>query len=231
MNPMHDAPHRTATTSEEFWERHYRDADPAWGTRPNAVLTEVVTALAPRPGTALDLGCGHGGDALWLASLGWHVTAVDVAATAVERVTAAADAAGLSDRVAAVRHDLSQSFPDGTFDLVSACYFHTPVDIPRAEVLRRAAEAVAPGGLLLVVEHASVSPWSWQAGQEVHFPTPAETLASLRLDAGWRVERLDAPQRSARGPQGQVATVTDNVIAVRATSDRPERAVSAANPR
>jgi SAM-dependent methyltransferase len=223
MNPMHDAAHPAATASEEFWERHYRGADPAWGTRPNAVLNEVVTALAPRPGTALDLGCGHGGDALWLASLGWHVAAVDVAATALERVTAAAEATGLADRVNAVRHDLSRSFPDGTFDLVSACYFHTPVDIPRAEVLRRAAAAVVPGGLLLVVEHASLAPWSWNAGQDVRFPTPAETLASLRLDEGWQVERLDAPQRSARGPEGQIATVTDNVIAVRRTGGRPAR--------
>jgi SAM-dependent methyltransferase len=209
---MNDEPD---TPSALFWERHYRDADPAWGTRPNAVLADVVEAAAPRPGTALDLGSGHGGDALWLASLGWRVTAVDVAATALQRVAAAAEAAGLGDRVTTARHDLSRSFPDGTFDLVSACYFHTPVEIPRAAVLRRAADAVAPGGLLLVVDHASIAPWSWNAGEDVRFPTPEETLGTLRLGAGWQVVRLGSPQRTAVGPNDERATVTENVIAMR----------------
>lgn len=205
----------SAADSADFWERHYARLDAAWGTRPNAVVREVVTALAPRPGTALDLGCGHGGDALWLAARGWDVTAVDGAATALDRVARGARAAGVADRVHPVRHDLAQTFPPGRFDLVGAAYFHTPLDLPRAAVLRRAAEAVAPRGLLLVVEHASLAPWMWQSEDEVHFPTPEESLASLRLDDGWHVERCEAPRRTATGPQGQTATVTDNVLALR----------------
>ncbi|OLT09872.1 hypothetical protein BJF78_30005 [Pseudonocardia sp. CNS-139] len=57
--------------------------------------------------------------------------------------------------------------------------------------------------------------WSWKAGEDIVFPTPAETLATLPLDAGWRTERCEAPQREATGPEGETAPVTDNVIALR----------------
>lgn len=205
----------SSTDSAAFWEKHYAGMDARWGTRPNVVLTDLLGDLAPEPGTALDLGCGHGGDALWLAGLGWHVTAVDVSQTALDRVAVGAAAAGVADRVTLRRHDLAETFPDGTHDLVTATYFHTPVTISREQVLRRAARAVAPGGLLVVIEHASLAPWSWQAGQDIRFPTPGEVVASLHLDDTWRVERAEAPRRTATGPEGRTATVTDNVIAVR----------------
>ncbi|WP_456843796.1 class I SAM-dependent methyltransferase [Cellulomonas sp. P5_C6] len=201
------------THGENYWEEHYATVEPSWGTRPNAVLVDVVTALLPEPGRAVDLGCGHGGDTLWLASLGWQVTAVDVAPTALARVAQDAADADLAERVAVEHHDLRHSMPSGVFDLVTASYFHVPADVARSEVLHRAAALVAPGGMLLVTEHASVSPWSWD--KDATFPTPAESLESFDLGDGWDVVRLDAPQRTATGPGGQVAEVTDNVIAVR----------------
>lgn len=205
----------TALNSESFWENHYARLDAEWGTAPNDLLADLVTDHATAPGTALDLGCGHGGDALWLAARGWQVTAVDVSATALARVHAAAASSGLAERVSTSRHDLTSTFPEGTFDLVNACYFHTPLEIPRHQILRRAARAVAPGGLLIVVEHASVAPWSWQAGQDVQFPAPAQVLASLDLDGSWDTLRCDVPRRTAAGPDGQQATVKDNVVVVR----------------
>lgn len=205
----------TTTDSATFWEAFYTRADPHWGTKPNAVLESLVTTFANTPGNALDLGCGHGGDAIWLAKSGWDVTAADVSQTALDRLAESAWAASMAGRVHPVRHDLAESFPEGEFDLVTATYFQTPIEIPRTHVLRRAARAVAPNGLLIVVEHASVPPWSWQAGQDIRFPAPEEVVASLDLGEGWRVERCDAPEREATGPEGQTATVVENVIVVR----------------
>lgn len=207
--------------AETFWENLYREHGDALDRRagdPNQRLVEVAEGL--RPGIALDLGCGAGGDALWLAGRGWQVTAVDIAAAAVERVRAAAEVAGLGDHVRTERHTLGETFPHGTFDLVSAQYFHTPFAFDRAGVLRTAAQALHPDGLLLVVDHASIAPWSWNQDPDTYFPTPAEIHASLELEpTRWTVDRADAVSREATGPDGQTATVTDHVLVVRRTGE------------
>lgn len=203
--------------AQEFWEGHYRGRDAVWSGRPNAVLVRLVQSLAP--GRALDLGSGEGGDAVWLAARGWQVTAVDVSATALERgARAARDAdgpeGGLSRRITWEQHDLGRTFPDGTFDLVSAQYLHSPVDFPRAQVLRLAARAVAPGGTLLVVGHAADSSWSW-GHHDLHHDVPQEVLASLELPPGtWRTDVLERASRPATGPQGQAGSMTDSVVAL-----------------
>lgn len=201
------------TTPQEFWEQHYRAKEQIWSGRANAVLVSVVEGLPP--GRALDLGCGEGGDAVWLASRGWDVTAVDISATAVGRTAAAAAAAGVAVR--AERHDLSVSLPAGPYDLVSAQFLQSPVELPRAQVLRRAAETVAIGGILLVVEHAAAPPWA-PPGTGPVFPTPQDTHASLELPPhAWTVLRADTAARPVTGPDGQHGDLLDGVIAVRRT--------------
>ncbi|MFD8521298.1 SAM-dependent methyltransferase [Streptomyces capillispiralis] len=205
------------TDALEFWDGVYAARPAATDPRPNARLTETVADLPP--GEVLDLGCGAGGDALWLARQGWRVTAVDVSSVAVERLTALAAAHGLADRITARRHDLGDSFPDGAFDLVSAHYLHTPLDLDRAATLRTAARSLRPGGRLLVVDHGSTAPWSWNQDPDVRYPSPREVADDLALDpAAWTVERTDSPRRTATGPDGTTAEVTDHVLIVRRTA-------------
>ncbi|MEV8314782.1 class I SAM-dependent methyltransferase [Streptomyces sp. NPDC059900] len=196
-----------------FWERHYR-ARPAASARVNPLLAETAAPL--HPGAALDLGCGAGGDAIWLAEQGWQVTAVDISTTAVDRVRDRARDLGIADRVTAEQHDLAASFPAGRFDLISAQYFQTPFALPRSQVLRTAAAALRPGGLLLIVDHGSTAPWSWNQDPDIHYPTPSEIADELALDpARWSVLRADMPRRRATGPAGETATVIDNVLLIR----------------
>lgn len=207
MTEIDDAP----SEAERFWEDRYRSTAQVWSGRVNAILAEVVTPLPP--GRALDLGCGEGGDVVWLACRGWHVTGVDISLTALRRTVEHATAAGVADLVTVRRRELGKAGIEGEFDLVSAQFLQSPVELLREEVLRGAAGAVATGGLLLIVEHGSVP--SWSQHHDHVFPTPQETLDVLDLDDGWDVVRLDAPRRDVIGPEGQEATILDNVVAVR----------------
>ncbi|PJN38041.1 SAM-dependent methyltransferase [Streptomyces sp. CB02959] len=207
----------SSTDAFSFWDGVYAARPAAGDPRPNARLTETVTGLPP--GDALDLGCGDGGDALWLAGQGWHVTAVDISAVAVERLAALARSHDLGDHVVTVRHDVHKSFPPRRFDLICAHYLHTPFALDRSTVLRSAAHALRPGGRLLVVDHGSTAPWSWNQGPDTRYPSPQEVAAGIELDPGtWTVERADAPRRIATGPGGRTAEVTDHVLLIRRTA-------------
>ncbi|HET6501949.1 MAG TPA: class I SAM-dependent methyltransferase [Amycolatopsis sp.] len=138
---------------QEYWDERYSGHERMWSGAPNGALVAEVTALPP--GRALDLGCGEGADALWLAGHGWQVDAVDISQVALDR--AIAHAATLdestSDRVAWSRADLTITSPaSGAYDLVSAQYFPLPRQ-PDHAALRGLLAAVAPGGTLLVTGH------------------------------------------------------------------------------
>lgn len=206
------------TDPEQFWEQHYGGLADDWGTRPNASLVRLVeehAVVPPRPGAAaLDLGAGHGGDAVWLAGRGWSVTAVDVSATALARVDALAAAHDVGDAVRTARHDLAASMPQGPFGLITASFFQTPLDLDRDEVLHRASRTVSAGGWLLVVDHAAAPSWAGRDHGHV-FPTAAETLEGIRLGEGWVVERSERITRVGTGPDGQHGELVDNLLVAR----------------
>lgn len=200
--------------AKSTWEERYSERDRIWSGRVNYRLAEVASTR--KPGRAVDLGCGEGADARWLAERGWHVVAVDISETALQRAAEDARARGLDDRIDFQQHDLSDSFPAGTFDLVSAQYLHSMAHLDRPRIFEQAAKAVASNGLLLIVDHAGPPPWAPKLGHDHEFPTVEEVVDSLNLDASeWERLRVEVAEREARGPDGQTGPLTDNVIVLR----------------
>jgi SAM-dependent methyltransferase len=166
------------------WDTRYANADRVWSGRPNGSL--VAEFPGPGSGRALDVGCGEGADAVWLAERGWQVTALDVSQVALERGRLAATEAGVEvEWVHAALVDAGLS--PGSFDLVSVHYpaLHRT---PGADAVRALLEAVAPGGTLLVVHHADVN----REHALAHGFDPEDYVASddvaAALGEGWDVE-------------------------------------------
>lgn len=207
----------------DFWEQRYAGSDRVWSGRANAALVDVAAGLAP--GRALDLGCGEGGDAIWLAEHGWRATGIDIAPSAIAHARAAADQRGLTpDGIEFVVGDLETLRDDARYDLVTACFLQSPVALARDDILRRGAELVAPGGRLLIVTHAVPPPWHPAAHQGETMPQPSDDLAMLALSREqWEVELAEVRQREATGPDGQQAVLDDGVLLMRRREGAGER--------
>jgi SAM-dependent methyltransferase len=137
------------SANETDWDNRYGDHH-LWSGNPNGTLVNEVSGLAP--GRALDVGAGEGGDALWLAEQGWSVTASDISQRALDRVAAEAERRGLPVERHHADANALDAFPAGAFDLVSAQYASIP-RTPDGRGVRNLLNAVAPGGMLLVVSH------------------------------------------------------------------------------
>ena len=215
--PSHE--HSGSSEARQYWENRYRENPRPWTGRPNAILARWVRDLEPStvmPKTALDLGCSEGNSAVWLAAQGWQVTGVDISATALARAEKHAAQAGVAERTDFQQHDLEHTFPAGQFSLVYALYLQSPVAFQRDLVLRKAAAAVEPGGLLLVIEHASAP--SWHVLQ-TSYPTVQQALETIELDLKcWDIVFQATPEREVTeltGPNGEVGLVKDNILALR----------------
>jgi SAM-dependent methyltransferase len=143
---------------EQLWSKTLRDhADRVSQRPPNSHLVGEVVNL--HPGRALDAGCGHGADTLWLAAHGWQVTAVDFSASALAHGRSMAEAVGadVSERIVWVEADLATwTAQPGHFDLVACLYVHAAESVE--QLVWRMANGVAVGGTLLMVGHRPIDP-------------------------------------------------------------------------
>ena len=180
------------------WDEMYRGHDQVFSGNPNGVLVAETVDLPP--GRALDVGCGEGADALWLARRGWQVTAVDISEVALRR--AATAATDVQDRVSWARADLLTTPPPaGAFDLVSVHYFPLKRQ-PGHAALRGLLDAVASGGTLLFATHAlaDLALYQEKGFDPADYYQP-DDIAQL-LDSTWDVMINEARPRTAPAPAG-----------------------------
>ncbi len=167
------------------WDRRYAEREQLWSGQPNGALVVEVAGLPPR--RVLDVGCGEGADAIWLARAGWDVTALEVSGVALARARGHARDAGVTVRW--VHAGLAEAaLPPASFDLVSAQY-PALLRTPDAAAERALLGAVAPGGLLLVVHHVGMDTQPVHEGgfDPADYVWPA--MVAALLDDSWEMER------------------------------------------
>jgi len=214
----HGHDHDHEIMDQAWWDDRYQSAAALWSGHPNAQLVSEAAGLVA--GEALDVGCGEGADAIWLAEHGWRVTAVDISTVALQRGAARALEVGddVAGRITWLQADITDWVPaPSTYDLVSAQFMHLPGE-QRDVLHRRLAESVAPGGILLVVGHdlsdrqTSVP----RLGDPGRYFRGSDVVASLA--AGEWVTLVDEERpRETLDPDGRPATIRDAVLKAQRT--------------
>lgn len=215
----------TGAMDASGWNERYA-ASTVWSGEPNTALVASVSGLvdvAARPAgdappSALDLGCGEGADACWLAGQGWAVTGVDWSDVALDRARSAMAEAGLD--AAFVQGDATDpAFPSGlsptgTFDLITLAFIH-PEPEDRDSAYAHLPALVAPGGHLLAIAH---DPEHGERGlggpPPARLLSPEDILRALHLPTGFEVLVSDVQSRESDGE----VTALDSVVLVRRTA-------------
>ena len=179
------------------WDHRYAGRELLWTGEPNRFLVSESAGL--RPGRALDLACGEGRNAVWLARQGWKVTGVDFSAVALEKARRLAESSAVDAEW--VVADLLEYRPEErAFDFVLLFYLQVP-ESQRREIVRAAADAVAPGGTFLLVAHDRSNIDHGHGGpQEPAVLYSADDvvpdLGDLSIE---RAERVERPVQTADG--------------------------------
>ncbi|WP_430330900.1 class I SAM-dependent methyltransferase [Rhodococcus sp. ACT016] len=202
----------TEVFDEGFWNERYRSSHRLWSGNPNPNLVNEVSDLTTT--TALDVGCGEGADAIWLAGRGWTVTAIDLSIVAIERAAGHAADAGsdIAERITWQQADLLEWNPGAMgYDLVTSQYVHLPSG-QREVLFRHLADLVAPGGTLLIVGHhpSDLETSIPRPPRPELFFTPEEVVALLDPKE-WTVDTAAASSRTVRHGDHDV-TIHDTVV-------------------
>jgi len=193
--------------TEAQWDQRYSEFEQMWSGAPNGALVAEVAGLTP--GRVLDVGCGEGADAIWLAANGWSVTAVEVSGIALGR--AAQHAADANVAVHWVHAGLVEAaLPPASFDLVSAQY-PALLQTPDAAAERALLDAVALGGVLLLVHHAGMEEHRHEGSSFNNAEFVWPRMVAALLDDEWVIE-VDEVRPRAVPEGGAGAHHADDVI-------------------
>lgn len=209
--PAHAEPDPDLSPTE-YWEQRYSGSERIWSGKVNATMASVVAELSP--GTAIDLGCGEGGDVLWLAEQGWTAHGLDISTVAVGRAREEAAVRGLDGAsFDAVDLDAWEPKP-ASVDLVTASFFQSSVALDRIAILRRAMTALRTGGRLVTISHAA--PPSWAKDHTAKMVSVQDEAAKLGGSAEeWEVELAEERPRAATAPDGSAGEHLDAVLVLR----------------
>ena len=184
----------------EAWNRRYAGTELVWTAQPNRFLVAETASLSP--GRALDIACGEGRNAVWLAEQGWRATGVDFSDVALGKAQRLAEARGVE--VDWSQADVVAHRPgERAYDLVIVLYLQLP-EPDRGRALRAAADAVAKGGTLLLVAHDSSNLEHGHGGPQ--HPGVLYTAADVARDihgSGLVVERAGVVKRPVQTPDGE----------------------------
>ena len=184
------------------WNRRYATSELIWTAEPNRLLVEQVDGL--QPGRALDVAAGEGRNSVWLARQGWDVTAIDFSDVGLHKARRLAESAGVTVKL--VCADATQPI-SGRYDLVVVLYLQLPA-VQRRLAYRNAADAVAPGGTLLIVGHDTTNLTDGVGGPQDPAVLFAAADVAADLDGtGITIVRAEAVPRT-------VATDDGNRIAI-----------------
>ncbi len=198
------------------WDERYRMPGFVWSTQPNRFLPPAVVGMTP--GRALDLACGEGRNAVWLATRGWDATGVDFSATGLEKAARLAETNHVT--IEWVCADVTTWQPSELFDLVILFYLQLPEPQRRA-TLGSAARALAPGGTLLVVAHDLTNLTDGIGGPQdpAVLSTPDDVRGDLDVSgiADLIVEQAERIERPVKTDTGTVMAIDCLVRAHRLT--------------
>ncbi len=191
------------------WDARYAETELMWSVEPNQFVANECADLPP--GRALDLACGEGRNAIWLARQGWDVTASDFSAVALEKARRLAGDLTLEWVVA----DATTWEPDGPYDLAVLAYLQLPADERRAAV-RHAFAALGPGGTFLLVAHDTANLTDGTGGpQDAAVLMTVDDVLDDLADQDLEVVRAERVTRPVTGADGTVRDALDALVRVR----------------
>lgn len=204
------------------WDERYREKPRMWSGKVNKTLAGAVELVERERGGArgrsVDLGCGEGGDVLWLAGRGWEASGTDVSTVAIERARERAKREGVAGARFFVA-DLEEWEADSTYDLITASFFQSHVHLDRGAILRKVAGFLNPGGALVLVSHAAPPPWAkglQKAAKEHGHAHPVMPTVESELEviaaSGLEVVKAEVVLRDAVSPEGEPAQLEDLLV-------------------